>query len=129
MSAEATTPLPLDPALLARFRQQAAALIAHERGLTPACRIKLADVARSMGLAETQMEEAIRTLTAEPEAPPNPQAERFRRRLRKRPGRDVAGDHRPRDGNEDHRRRQPQVCLERQARRMTCWPKLPPSSA
>jgi hypothetical protein len=83
MSAEATTPLPLDPALLARFRQQAAALIAHERGLTPTCRVKLADVAQSIGIAESQVEEAIRSLTAEPEAPPNPQAERFRRRLRK----------------------------------------------
>ena len=30
---------PLDPALLAAFRQQGAAIVAHERGLSAACRI------------------------------------------------------------------------------------------
>src|SRR6476620_4689718 len=75
---------PLDPALLEAFRQQGAAILARERCLSPACRIKLAGVARSLGIADEQIEEAIRSLTtAEPSAPPNAQAERFRRRLRK----------------------------------------------
>jgi hypothetical protein len=79
-----TTSAPLDPALLAAFRQQAAAVVARERGFTPACRIKLAGIARSLGIADDQIEQAIGSLTtAEPSAPPNAQAERLRRRLRK----------------------------------------------
>src|SRR3954454_11407415 len=79
-----TTPAPLDPALLAAFRQQGAAVVARERGFTPACRIKLAGIARSLGIADDQIEQAIGSLTtAEPSAPPNAQAERLRRRLRK----------------------------------------------
>lgn len=75
---------PLDPALLAAFRQQGGAIVAQERGLTPACRIKLAGLARSLGIAEDQIDVAIRALReTEPEAPPNPEAEKFRKRLRK----------------------------------------------
>jgi hypothetical protein len=75
---------PLEPALLAAFRQEGAVILAHERGLTTACRMKLAGVARRLGIGDDQMEAAIKTLTAvEPSAPPNFQAERFRRRLRK----------------------------------------------
>src|SRR5262245_27531220 len=75
---------PLDPALLAAFRQQGAAIVAHERGLTAACRIKLAGVARALGIADEQIEEAVCALTvAEPSAPPNVQVEKLRRRLRK----------------------------------------------
>src|SRR5262245_34373449 len=80
--------VPLDPALLAEFRQQGGPILARERGLSTACRIKLADLARGLGIADDQIEAAIRSLTvAEPSAPPNVQAERFRRRLRK----DLAG--------------------------------------
>ena len=80
---------PLDPAVLAVFRQQAAALVAQERGLTTACRIKINGLARQLGIPEDQIEPAIRSLaeTADVDAPPNPQAEKFRRRLRK----DLAG--------------------------------------
>jgi hypothetical protein len=74
----------LDPAQLAAFRQQAGPIVARERGMTPACRIKLAGVARAVGIAEEQIDAAVRSLGAsEPDAPPNPQAERFRRRLQK----------------------------------------------
>lgn len=80
--------VPLDPALLAAFRQQGAAIMARERGFTPACRAKLVGIARSLGIDESQTDLAIASLTAaEPNAPPNPLAERFRRRLRK----DLAG--------------------------------------
>lgn len=80
---------PLDPAVLAVFRQQAAAIVAQERGLTTACRIKIKGLARQLGIPEPQIEPAIRSLgeTAVVDAPPNPQAEKFRRRLRK----DLAG--------------------------------------
>lgn len=79
-----TQSVPLDPALLAAFRHQGAAIVARERGLSPACRIKLVGIARSLGIGDEQIEDAIRSLTAaEPNAPPNAQAERFRRRLRK----------------------------------------------
>jgi hypothetical protein len=81
-------PNTLDPAKLAAFHQQAGPIVARERGLSPSCRIKLAGVARSVGIAEDQIEAAVRSLGAgEPEAPPNPQAERLRERLRK----DLAG--------------------------------------
>src|SRR3954469_1676034 len=77
-------PAPLDPTLLAAFRQQASVIVAHERGLTATCRLKLAGVARKLGITDEQIEPAIRSLAAtEPSAPPNRQAERFRRRLRK----------------------------------------------
>src|SRR5262245_42108875 len=75
---------PLDPALLAAFRQEASVIVAHERGLTSTCRLKLAGIARKHGIGDDQIEQAIRSLAAiEPSAPPNRQAERFRRRLRK----------------------------------------------
>jgi hypothetical protein len=81
-------PVPLDPALLAAFRQQGAAIVARERGLTSSCRIKLAGAAQSLGIADEQVEQAIRSLAAvEPNSPPNAQAEKFRRRLSK----DLAG--------------------------------------
>jgi len=83
MSHEVQSP-PLDPALLAAFRQEGAVIVAHERGLTTTCRLKLVGVARKLGIGDDQIEQAIRSLAAiEPSAPPNRQAERFRRRLRK----------------------------------------------
>ncbi len=83
MSREIQSP-PLDPALLAAFRQEASVIVAHERGLTATCRLKLAGIARKLGISDDQIEQAIHSLAAfEPSAPPNRQAERFRRRLRK----------------------------------------------
>src|SRR5262245_29315869 len=83
MSVGSNSP-PLDPAVLAAFRDQGAAIVARERGLSPACRLKLAGVARGLGIADDQIEPAIRSLAvAEPAAPPNPQVERFRQRLHK----------------------------------------------
>ncbi len=74
----------IDPNLLMAFRQEAAAIVAAERGLTPSCRAKLAGIARRLGIADGLFEEALRSLAlAEPSAPPNAQAERLRRRLRK----------------------------------------------
>src|SRR5688500_15526579 len=80
---------PLDPALLVAFRQQAGAILAQERGLTSAGRIKLAGIARQLGIGEDQIEAAIRSLgeAAAPPAPANPAIEKFRRRLHK----DLAG--------------------------------------
>jgi hypothetical protein len=76
--------LPLDPAALASFRREGAAIIAQERGLTPACRIRLVQAATSAGIAADRVEEAIRSLSAaEPTAPPSAAAEHFRQRLRK----------------------------------------------
>src|SRR3954453_2140833 len=77
-------PADIDPASLVAFREQAAAIMASERGLTPSCRTKLAGVARRLGIADDQFDEALRSLAvAEPSAPPNAQADKFRRRLRK----------------------------------------------
>jgi hypothetical protein len=79
----------LDPATLALFRRQGAAIIAAERGLTAVSRVKLAGIARQLGIADDQIESAIRSL-GESDAPPlptNPAIEKFRRRLRK----DLAG--------------------------------------
>ena len=50
MSHEVQSP-PLDPALLAMFRQEGAMIVAHERGLTAACRVKLVGVARKLGIS------------------------------------------------------------------------------
>ena len=88
MPPEPTTAAPLDPALLAEFRQQGGAIVAQERGLTATCRVKLTRLAKTLGIPSTQVDAAIRALREEePEAPPNPQAEKLRKRLRK----DLAG--------------------------------------
>lgn len=88
MPPEPTTAAPLDPALLAEFRKQGAAIVAQERGLSATCRIKLTRLAKSLGIPSDQIDAAIRVLhETEPEAPPNPQAEKFRKRLLK----DLAG--------------------------------------
>ncbi|HEX5106576.1 MAG TPA: hypothetical protein VFV87_22305, partial [Pirellulaceae bacterium] len=82
------TAAPLDPDLLAAFRQQGAAIVAQERGLTAVCRVKLARLAGSLGIPDEQIDAAIRALhESGPKAPPNPLAEKFRDRLRK----DLAG--------------------------------------
>src|SRR5688500_10105493 len=83
MATDSQSP-PLDPELLAAFRLQGGAIVAQERGLTPACRIRLAGLARTLGIAEDQIDSAIRSLRdTEPEAPPNPDADKVRKRLRK----------------------------------------------
>jgi hypothetical protein len=89
MATDSSTAQPLDPALLVAFRQQAGAVLAQERGLTAAGRVKLAGIARQLGIAEDQIEAAVRSLaeSAAPPAPANPAVEKFRRRLRK----DLAG--------------------------------------
>lgn len=66
------------------FCRRAAPILARERGLTAACRVKLAGLAHSLGLDEGQMAAALSRLRA---SLPSPQAQRFRRRLRK----DLAG--------------------------------------
>ena len=89
MPPDSSTAEPLDPALLVAFRQQAGAVIAQERGLTAAGRMKLAGIARQLGIGEDQIEAAVRSLgeAAAPPAPVNPAIEKFRRRLKK----DLAG--------------------------------------
>ena len=88
MPPDPTTAEPLDPAVLAEFRRQGEAIIAQERGLSTTCRIKLTRLARSLGIPSDQIDTAIRALhDSEPEGPPNPEAEKFRKRLRK----DLAG--------------------------------------
>jgi hypothetical protein len=77
-----------DASLLAEFRRQAGAVLAQERGLTPAGRVKLASLARQIGLAEEQIEAAIRSLSESTAAQPEGQeVQKFRSRLRK----DLAG--------------------------------------
>jgi hypothetical protein len=88
MPPEPTTAAPLDHALLAEFRQQGGAIVAQERGLTATCRVKLTRLAKTLGIPSNQVDDAIRALREEePAAPPNPQAEKLRKRLRK----DLAG--------------------------------------
>jgi hypothetical protein len=85
MSEMAATTDALDPATLTLFRRQGAAIIAAERGMTPAGRVKLAGIARQLGIGDDQIEAAIRSL-GESDAPPiptNPAVEKFRRRLTK----------------------------------------------
>ena len=71
--------------LVAEFCGRAAPILAQERGLTAACRVKLAGLAHSLGLNEQQMAAALRQLGGSANAPP--QVQRFRNRLRK----DLAG--------------------------------------
>ena len=88
MPPDPSTAEPLDPAVLAEFRRQGEAIVAQERGLSTTCRIKLRRLAKSLAIPDDQIDAAIRSLhDSEPEAPPNPEAEKFRRRLRK----DLAG--------------------------------------
>ena len=69
---------------LAEFRQKAGPIVAQARGLTPAARMKLADVARQLGIPEDQFESALRSLTTPAaSASQSKSAEKFRRRLLK----------------------------------------------
>ncbi|HUE69639.1 MAG TPA: hypothetical protein VMP01_02025 [Pirellulaceae bacterium] len=90
-----STPPPTRPAAhadpLRAFRDRAAVILAEERGFSPQSRVKLAQVARELGLSDAEAEEAIRSLKdgARPKAT-DPIVEKFRQRLHK----DLAGRHR-----------------------------------
>lgn len=81
----ATQAQPPDGDALDEFCRRAAPILAQERGLTTACRVKLAGLAQSLGLGERQMAAALRRLGGSADAAPHVQ--RFRNRLRK----DLAG--------------------------------------
>lgn len=79
-------PSPSDE-LIAEFRRKAGPIVAQARGLTPAARVKLADLARQIGLGEDRIDDALRTLAESPAtaapAPRSKEAEKFYRRLLK----------------------------------------------
>lgn len=91
-----SSPPPTRPAAasdpLRAFRDRAAVILAEQRGFTPQCRLKLARVAKELGLSDSEAEEAIRSLKRDVRSKPadDPIAEKFRQRLRK----DLAGRHR-----------------------------------
>ena len=83
-SAATDSPDAIDAAALAEFQRKAGPIVALERGLTPAARLKLADVARQLGLSDGQFEVALRSLSpTSPSPAASKAAERFRRRLLK----------------------------------------------
>ena len=73
----------LSESQLAAFRQKAGPILAEARGFTPGALAKLGDIARDLGLADDQMQEAIRALHAGPLKAKDPVVEKFRNRLRK----------------------------------------------
>ena len=79
--------MPSTPSLsesqLAAFRQKAGPILAEARGLTPGALAKLGDIARDLGLADDQMQDAIRALHGGAAKAKDPAAEKFRSRLRK----------------------------------------------
>jgi len=78
------TPGSADAATLAEFQRKAGPIVAQQRGLTPAARLKLADVARQLGIGDDQLEAALRSLgPASSAAAQNKAAGKFRRRLLK----------------------------------------------
>ena len=80
---------PADP--LRAFRDRAGAILAEERGFSPQSRIKLARVAKELGLSDEEAEEAIRSLKdGKPKPATDPIVEKFRQRLHK----DLSGRHR-----------------------------------
>ena len=76
------TSSPPPPDVLDAFRRQAGPILAEERGMTAAALKKLAGLARGLGIAEVQVEAAIRSLHLAPAAD-NPGAAKFKRRLLK----------------------------------------------
>lgn len=72
----------LSESQLAAFRQKAGPILAEARGLTPAALAKLGDIARDLGLADDQVQLAIRSLHGSAKAK-DPAVEKFRNRLRK----------------------------------------------
>jgi hypothetical protein len=80
-----SVPPPPPPAenLQERFRAQAGAIVAAERGLTPSCRIKLADLARQIGLDEAQAQEVLRSFGGAAHPKQSPAARKFQRDVRK----------------------------------------------
>lgn len=77
-----TTPSPSE-SQLAAFRQKAGPILAEARGLTPGALAKLGDIARDLGLADDQVQDAIRALHDGVAKAKDPAAEKFRNRLRK----------------------------------------------
>ncbi|MCE9527760.1 MAG: hypothetical protein K8R36_17090, partial [Planctomycetales bacterium] len=79
--------MPSSPSLsesqLAAFRQKAGPILAEARGLTPGALAKLGDIARDLGLADDQVQDAIRALHGGAAKPKDPAVEKFRSRLRK----------------------------------------------
>lgn len=79
--------MPSSPSLsesqLAAFRQKAGPILAEARGLTPGALAKLGDIARDLGLADDQVQDAIRSLHGGAAKAKDPAVEKFRKRLRK----------------------------------------------
>src|SRR5436190_19558567 len=73
----------LSESQLAAFRQKAGPILAEQRGLTPGALAKLGEIARDLGLADEQVQDAIRALHAGPAKPKDPATEKFRKRLMK----------------------------------------------
>ena len=76
----------IPPETLVQFRTQAAAIVAEQRGLTSSCLVKLAGLARQLGIPEDQTQAAIHTLDSSRSVPETVDAKavhKFRKRLRK----------------------------------------------
>jgi hypothetical protein len=73
----------LSESQLAAFRQKAGPILAEARGLTPAALAKLGDIARDLGLADDQVQQALRSLHGGAAKTKDPVLEKFRNRLRK----------------------------------------------
>src|SRR5678809_1598945 len=73
----------LSESQLAAFRQKAGPILAEQRGLTPGALARLGEIARDLGLADEQVQDAIRSLHAGAAKPKDPTAEKFRKRLLK----------------------------------------------
>src|SRR5260221_6687163 len=77
-------PLPssaLSDSQLAAFREKAGPVLAEARGITSHSLAKLGEIARDIGLADDQIQDAIRSLHAGPARPKDPVALKFRKRL------------------------------------------------
>ncbi|MGI8978485.1 MAG: hypothetical protein ACR2FY_04615 [Pirellulaceae bacterium] len=77
-----SSPSPSESQLTA-FRQKAGPILAEARGLTPGALAKLGDIARDLGLADDQVQEAMLALHGGVARPKDPAVEKFRKRLRK----------------------------------------------
>lgn len=80
MTASPSVPPSTD--LLALFRQKAGPILAEQRGMTAACLVKLAGLARELGLPDEQREAAIRSLRATDKSV-DPAIEKLHHRLKK----------------------------------------------
>src|SRR3954468_6952746 len=78
-----SSPAALSDAQLSAFRQRAGPILAEARGITSASLAKLGEIARDIGLADDQVQAAIRSLHAGPVRPKDPVALKFHKRLLK----------------------------------------------